>query len=155
MPNFNKSSKGFKLSGNPFQKNFPGAFKQAPEMTEAEIEANIQRAEEFNQGKGATVRTISEETRNRAEELGLFDHNEGGTYSISKEKVNNLLDEYEGSAQRRYDNPGAMREIRNLAVTYGMEDPYLHTSSNPVTPKSLDESDEPVVTGAARRFDKR
>lgn len=44
MPNFNKSDKGFKLNGNPFQKNFPGAFKQAPEMTEAEIQANIERA---------------------------------------------------------------------------------------------------------------
>tara|TARA_R100001230_G_C5554699_1_gene81194 strand:+ start:88 stop:570 length:483 start_codon:yes stop_codon:yes gene_type:complete len=66
MPNFNESSNGFKLSGNPFQKNFPGAFKQAPEMTEEEIEANIQRAKaDFDEGAEVLGKT------NMYEEMSL------------------------------------------------------------------------------------
>tara|TARA_Y100000361_G_C11100034_1_gene311339 strand:- start:73 stop:558 length:486 start_codon:yes stop_codon:yes gene_type:complete len=152
MPNFNKS-KGFKLSGNPFQKNFPSSFKQ--EMTDAEIEAHIQRAK-ADFGSGAAVRTISEETSNRAEELGLMKHNEGGTKSIDSEKVNQLLKVYEKSKALRDDNPGAQREIRSIAVAYGMEDPYLRTTSREgrITPKSLDEQEGPIVTGAAQHGSK-
>ena len=154
MPNFNKS-KGFKLKSgnNPFQKNFPGAFKQASEMTDAEIEAHIQRAK-ADFGSGATVRTISEETANRAEELGLMKHHEGGTKSIDSEKVNELLKVYEGSKALRDDNPGAQREIRSIAVAYGMRDPYSATSSQRITPKSLDEQEGPIVTGAAQHGSK-
>ena len=43
-----------KGGSNPLRKNFPGAFKQAPEMTEAEIEASIQQAN-ADFGSGAEV----------------------------------------------------------------------------------------------------
>ena len=150
MPNFNESSNGFKLSGNPFQKNFPGAFKQTPEMTDAEIQANIERAK-ADFGSGAAVRTISEETANRAEELGLFTHNEGGGKSFDPEKVDKLLKVYEKSKALREDNPGAQREIRSIAVAYGMDDPrgYFGEEGR-ITQKSLDEQEGPIVTGAAQ-----
>ena len=67
MPNFNKS-KGFKLKGgkNPFEKNFPSSFKQAPEMTEAEIQANIERAKaDFDEGAEVLGKT------NMYEEMSL------------------------------------------------------------------------------------
>ena len=68
---------------NPLQKNFPSSFKQ--EMTEDEIQANIQQAMEFNDGKGAEVSTISRETMDRAKELGLID-GLGNANEILKEK---------------------------------------------------------------------
>lgn len=78
MPNFNKSD-GFKLNGNPFQKNFPGAFKQ--EMTEDEIQANIQRGTEaFGSGAGAEV--LSKETMDLANHFGLMSKGESGGISF-------------------------------------------------------------------------
>lgn len=149
MANFNKS-KGFRLSGNPFEKNFPGAFKQAPEMTDAEIQANIERAK-ADFGSGAAVRTISKETANRAEELGLFTRNEGGGRYLDPDKVDEALKVYEKDKALREDNPGAQREIRSIAVAYGMDDPrgYLGEEGR-ISQKSLDEQGGPIVTGAAR-----
>ncbi len=93
MPNFNKST-GFQLKGgkNPFQKNFPGAFKQ--EMTEDEKQAAIRQAMEFNEGKGAEVTTISKETSDKAKELGIITKDdESGSWSYNRDNARNAMKE--------------------------------------------------------------
>tara|TARA_R100001591_G_scaffold48562_2_gene59248 strand:- start:32 stop:439 length:408 start_codon:yes stop_codon:yes gene_type:complete len=95
MPNFNESSNKFKLSGNPFHKNFPGAFKQGNvegtqqqgSVTDEEL---IERSKaQF--GEGAVAETISKETFNKARDLGILTRGESGHLEYNPDNARHLM----------------------------------------------------------------
>ncbi len=95
MPNFNES-KGFKLSGNPFQKNFPGAFKQgdveSTQQTGGVTDEELIERSKAQFGEGAEVSTISKETFNKAKDLGIITRGESGNLEYNRDNARNLME---------------------------------------------------------------
>lgn len=123
MPNFNKS-KGFKLSGNPFQKNFPGAFKQSDvESTQRQGSVTDEELIERSKaqfGEGAEVSTISKETFEKAKDLGILTRSESGGWQYSREGAKKAMQDagmgYDPDIYPEYEKPVA--EVNEVIKAY-------------------------------------